>query len=462
MTSAQTDNRIEMINGAPVFRLRDRLLPLVSLSELLQISDWDKTDNEMVDALPQPSNDLDAPVESETVDESGEIVPAAPIEELNGADINADATLGKNQYIVVTQVGAYDFGIIVDKVFDTEEIVVKPVANILRDLDLFSGNTILGDGTVIMILDPNGIARATGEIETADSMDMATADVHESSKLDKTSLLLFSAYDDSPKAVPLSLVARLEQIKMADIENSGGQMMVQYRDELMPLQLFHPSMDISQSREKPVLVFTDKSRSLGIIVDDIIDIKEERVDLQVNANKPGLQGSAIIDGKATDIIDVIHYLNASYGEWFKDHDDTPFISTRNADGSESSKRVLLVDDSPFFRNMLTPILNVAGYSVTSLESPIAALERCESGEQFDVIISDIEMPGMNGFEFAEKVKTGSNWQDTPMVALTSHATPEDINRGKAVGFEGYVAKFDRDTLLNTLTKTLSNEQGQAA
>ena len=89
---------------------------------------------------------------------------------------------------------------------------------------------------------------------------------------------------------------------------------------------------------------------------------------------------------------------------------------------------------------------------------------CEDGAQFDLIVSDIEMPEMDGFEFAEKVKNNTKWQNTPMVALTSHATPQDIDRGVEVGFSKYIAKFDRDTLLNTLSQTLSENkiQGEAS
>ena len=111
--------------------------------------------------------------------------------------------------------------------------------------------------------------------------------------------------------------------------------------------------------------------------------------------------------------------------------------------------------------MLSPLLSVAGYDVTSLESPHAALKMCERGEAFDVIISDIEMPDMDGFEFAQHVRNNSNWQETPMVALSSHATQQDISRGMEVGFSKYIAKFDKDTLLDTLSQTLA-EQQQAA
>ncbi|MAE52194.1 MAG: hybrid sensor histidine kinase/response regulator [Micavibrio sp.] len=455
MASANGDNRIEMIKGSPVFRLRDHLLPLVTLSNILQIN-------------PEQQAAASA-LHEESVEDSDHASPQEHQSDQSGRTDQASQT-GKsahNHYIIVTQVGNYTFGIIVDKVFDTEEIVVKPVSKILRNIDLFAGNTILGDGSVIMILDPNGVARATGEIDTSKSKAAATAAEalqKDNTSKDKISLLLFSAGDKAPKAVPLSLVARLENIRMDTIERSSGQMLVQYRGSLMPLIPFNTQTSIEDAEEKPVLVFSDKTTSLGLIVDKIIDITEEHIDIQVSNNEPGLMGSAIINNKATDVIDVAHFLNSINKDWYKDHGDEPYGSAKDTVQDNRKRRILLVDDSPFFRNMLTPLLSVAGYEVTTLESPLDALKMCEDGAQFDLIVSDIEMPEMDGFEFAEKVKNNTKWQNTPMVALTSHATPQDIDRGVEVGFSKYIAKFDRDTLLNTLSQTLSENkiQGEAS
>ncbi len=432
MTSTNTENQIEMIKGSPVFRLRDRLLPLISLSDLLKIT------------LPRSHNN------------DGEDNTAENLSDM------------RHKYIVVTQVGGNDFGIIVDRVYDTEEIVVKPVARILKNIELFSGNTILGDGSVIMILDPNGIARQIGEVEGIAEQNTSKALHEQAYHEQKTSLLLFKAGNDTPKAVPLSLVARLENINPQSIEMSSGRMMVQYRDELMPLVKFDAAVNIDSDREKPVLVFADKGHSMGLIVDEIIDITEQHINVQLEGGSGGILGSAIINGKATDVVDVSYFMhNMGGAKWFKDHDDTPYASANkagNAAGGNGAanghgkKRVLLVDDSVFFRNMLAPLLSVAGYDVTSLESPHQALKMCDSGAHFDVIISDIEMPDMDGFEFAEKVRENSSWKAIPMVALSSHATEQDIDRGLEVGFSKYVAKFDRDTLLSTLSQTLKEHQ----
>lgn len=442
MVSEHGDNRIEHIKGSPVFRLRDRLLPLISLSDILGLSK--KKLDILLDPEEKKQTKASAGSKKKNIDETEETLVKSE---------------RKNVYIVIAQVGGYEFGIIVDKVFDTEEIVVKPVSKMLKNLTLFSGNTILGDGSVIMILDPNGIANATGTVEALDSQESAQSEYeHRSDSDKKTSLLLFRIGNQAPKAVPLSLVARLENVKMVDIEYSSGQMMVQYRGTLMPLMPFNSAVDMSMEGDKPVLVFADKVQSMGLIVDEIIDIMEERIDVQINGGQSGLLGSAIINGRATDVVDVAHYLNSINRNWFRDHNDTPFAgngASPVANGKTKS-RVLLVDDSPFFRNMLTPLLSVAGYDVTTLESPHDALELCEKGAHFDVIISDIEMPDMDGFEFAQRVKSEEKWKDTPMVALSSHATPQDIDRGLQVGFSNYVAKFDKDTLLNTLSQTLKN------
>ncbi|MGF7173872.1 hybrid sensor histidine kinase/response regulator [Azospirillum doebereinerae] len=406
--AADSEHTIERLKGTPVLRLRNRLLPLVSLQQLLKLDDA-------------------AEAAKKTEDET---------------------------FIVVTQVGTYTFGIMVDRVFDTEEIVVKPVAPILRHIEMFSGNTILGDGSVIMILDPNGIASATGEMAMAETAGREAAAVQTQRKEDKMALLLFRAGDSAPKAVPLSLVARLEDVDLATVELSNGLPMVQYRGKLMPLVPIDPNFTLASEGRQPVLVFADGDRSMGLIVEEIVDIVEEKLNVQLAAERPGLMGSAIIAGKATEVIDAGFFLTQAYKDWFGSAANEGFEE-------EKLQRVLLVDDSPFFRNLLTPLLSVAGYDVTAVENAGDALALCEAGEDFDVIVSDIEMPGMSGFDFAEAVRHGSRWHRVPMVALSSHASPRDLDRGRIAGFNDYVAKFDRDALLYALQQTLTEQKGAA-
>ncbi len=402
--STESDNSIEMINESPVLRLRDRLLPLVSLQTLLRLEDGEEEN----------------PTEDDEV------------------------------FIVVTQVGTYTFGIIVDRVYDTEEIVVKPVAPILRNIPYYSGNTILGDGSVIMILDPNGIAAASGQAAAVAPTTAAEAAAAHGTGEETTSLLIFRAGGDELKAVPLALVARLEEVDMSDVEHSHGQSVVQYRGQLVPLVPFDMGHMWKDSGRQPILVFTEGDRTMGLVVDEIVDIVDDKLNIELVANQSGLLGSAVINGKATDVIDAGFYLTQAFADWFGGRDTEAFAS------ESERKRVLLVDDSPFFLNLLSPMLSVAGYRVTAVQSAEAALELKESGAQFDAIVSDIEMTGMNGFEFAERIRSDSDWGAVPLVAMSSHATPKDFERGREVGFTDYVAKFDREALVQTLAQTLEN------
>jgi len=400
--SANSEHRIERVHGTPVLRLRNRLLPLVNLERLLQLD----TDKE--------------------------------------ASTSADA------FIVVTQVGAYTFGIMVDRVFDTEEIVVKPVAPILRHLSLFSGNTILGDGSVIMILDPNGIATATGEMTAMSDAPVAEQGATQSARGDdKVTLLVFRAGKGGPKAVPLSLVARLEEIDLASVEYSNSKPMVQYREKLMPLIPIDPSIVIGTEGNAPVLVFTDGDHSMGLLVEEIVDIVEDKLKVELTSDNPGFMGSAIIAGRATDLIDAGFFLQQAFGDWFQAG------GARQITEQEARRRVLVVDDSAFFRNLLTPLLSVAGYDSTAVASANEALSMLEAGHQFDVIVSDVEMPGINGFEFAQAIRANPKYAEMPIIALSSHSAPEDFERGRAAGFTDYVAKSDRDALIGSLAQALS-------
>lgn len=405
--TANSEHGIEMINSAPVLRLRDRLLPLVSLKRLLRLAD--------------------------------------------------DTEERQETFIVVTQVGTYTFGIIVDRVFDTEEIVVKPVAPILRNITMFSGNTILGDGSVIMILDPNGIAgSATGESGMVTNAQTAEAQVPREAHADaKTSLLVFRAGGDDLKAVPLALVARLEELDVKDIEHSHGKPMVQYRGQLMPLVSIDGSTSFRDEGRQPVLVFSDREHTMGLVVDEIVDIVEDRLKVELSAGSTGIIGTAVIAGKATTIIDAGYYLPQAFGDWFGRNDKE--FGTLDV----HQPRILLVDDSPFFRNLLTPLLSVAGYEVIAVDGADRALALREQGNEFDAIISDIEMPGMSGFDFADAVRSDPRWAQVPLVALSSHATEKDFERGRQVGFNDYIAKFDRDALLQSLASTIATAKGAA-
>ena len=396
------EHRVERIKDTAVLRLRDKLLPLTRLSQLLGIDGG--------------ARDI----------ESG--------------------------FIVVTQVGSQSFGIVVDGVFHTEEIVVKPLSSKLRHIAMFSGNTILGDGSVIMIVDPNGVAQSLGSTVTSQAdTDDAAAARHAAVDENTTSLLVFRAGSSQLKAVPLSLVTRLEEIDARKIELSNGRHMVQYRGQLMPLVSMNESVRVKSEGAQPLLVFSDGARAMALVVDEIVDIVEDRLDIQVAGDDSGVLGSAIIKGQATEIIDVGHFLPLAFEDWFRNKEQAKRVARPS---------LLLIDDSPFFRNMLSPVLQAVGYDVTAAASAPEALAMFKDGREFDIVVTDIEMPEMSGFEFAERLRKDPRTADLPVIALSSVVSVEAVERGRQVGFHDYVAKFDRQGLIAALKE--QTDVGRAA
>lgn len=399
-----SSNRIEDIGGAPVLRLRGRLLPLAPLAQML---------------------DLGAP---ELTAELAEGV--APAE----------------RHIVVCETDFDRFGIVVDKVHDTEEVVVKPLAPLLRDNPIFSGNTVLGDGDVVMILDPPGVA-ADVNAEGLNGLDAAEFDrAGADDAQDRTPVLLFRAGPGALKLAPLSTVARLEDVPASAIQQADGRDVVAFRGAMMPLLDLAPR-DPTETAY-PVIVFSDGRRWAGLLVEEIVDIVDVEFKLLLDAREPGSLGGMLVDGASVDAVDVDFHLRRIYPDW---RPEEAAIQRRN--------EILVVDDSPFFRHLLNPLLRQAGYDVTAVDSAATALALKDAGRRFDLIVSDLDMPEMDGFAFAEAVRSSREWRDTPLVAMCE-VGETGADRPEAA-FVNFVGKNDRDALLDSLTDALSVEGGRS-
>jgi len=399
----KSEYRIEKINHSPVMRLRDRLLPLVRLSKVLELTD------------------------------------------------DANEEYLTNCYVVICNVGGFDFGVVVDRVFDTEEIVVKPVAPVLQEIDIYGGCTILGDGSVIMILDPNGLARHTGDVHTENTAAGTEEKVSRRFSQKEIGFLLFySNGSDVPKAVPLDLVARLEEIEQEKIERqSSGAMVVQYRGDLM--RLITLGGEIGEPDENgiyQVVVFNYDGRMIGLVIDEIIDTVQERLDIKMPSKESHIIGSMVFHGRTTEVVDTGHILSEAIGEMLKDEGDG------DGETGASGRTILLVDDSPFFRNLNAPYLSARGFSVITAEGPTEAFRIMEGLDGLDLIISDIEMPDMSGIEFARSCKEQDNYSTIPMIAYTSNMRADMVKEGMTAGFKAYVSKTDREGLLREVSSIL--------
>jgi len=393
---------VEHVHGAQFYRLRDTLLPLVSLHSLLR---------------------LDGPPPSDTYN------------------------------VVVCQVGEARFGLVVEEVFDTQEIVVKPVGRLVKHLQAYAGCTITGDGRVIMILDTAGIAtmaHIAAQDEEHDAKKQARAIAQDDAK---ESVLLFDAGLQALQAVPLSLVARLEEFPLSTIEEADGQFLVQYRGSLIPILAATPGMDMHAKDPRPVIVFSDRNRTMGVAVDEIRDIVEAHITLQRKASRPGVLGVAVIADRATEVIDTDWFLRRAHGDWHVQVDST----TSRA----KAPQVLLVDDSRFFLGLIAPLLRTAGYTVATALDGKDAIVRFERGERFDLVLSDIDMATVDGVELARTIKANPQWNDPVLIALTARSSAEDRERGLAAGFNHYLTKLDRELVIATMRDALATVRAAA-
>ncbi|MCH8520548.1 chemotaxis protein CheA [Glycocaulis sp.] len=339
---------VESMNGAKMIRLRNRLLPVVSLNGVL------------------------------------------------GKAESGDGTL--NGYVVVIEATGRKLGVVVDDVLDTEEIVVKPLSAQLRNISIFSGATLLGDGSVIIILDPNGLSNELAHSgEEVVSEDEASA---QAAAADRQRLLLVRTGEDDVKAVPVSLITRLEEFEASAIEVSDARHVVQYRGRLLPLAHASGVDEFKREGRHPVLVFSEEGRAAGVAVEEILDVVEETLDLQMGSERPGVIGSAIIKGRATEVLDIAWHMERAWSG----------APQRPARAGRHS--ILLVEPDAFARRMMAPLLAAAGYDVTVVSGLHEARDAAQMGAQYAAIVGD---PGV-----LDTLSSEGYWTQVPRLGVGEH------------------------------------------
>ncbi len=387
----ESEHRIETVQGAPMLRLRDEVLPIADLHELLGLSARQEPDSEKL--------------------------------------------------VVVMRVAASTFGLIVQSVEDVQEIVVKPLGTSLAHLAVYSGQTILGDGSVVLILDSGGIAEALG-LERATDYRQARREPPSAPRSARTRVVLLRAGDGARKALPLSLITRIESVDSAAIERTGAGYVLRHRGQLMPLLPAAESVAPAHANQ-PVLVIGYGGETMGLLVDEIIDIVEDPLDIQISQGGPGVIGTAEFGGVVAELLDLTHFIRIA----------RPDSTTR---GVNHKFQIMLVDDRQFFRDMLTPVLSAAGYFVTTLGSAREALALLEKGVHYDAIVTDTDMPEMDGYTFARAVRAKTGRRRTPIIALAPQANNKTMQAAQASGIDAIAGKFDRRMLLDVLADTLDN------
>jgi two-component system, chemotaxis family, sensor kinase CheA len=446
ISPAQVKNTIDRRGTAQVMHLREKLLPLTRLSDVLGLSSRnDRTPDTEAFRSDRQQNKFDRQVQVNG----------------NGACRDRDRYRTRDPRfiaqsffnIVVVDAGDFHYGLIVDKLLDTEEIVVKPLGRHLKNCKAYAGATIQGDGRVALILDIPGISKI---------MDLAAVQKQvgerETRKKQETpknfqSLLIVRNAPREQFAIPLGLVTRIEKINKKQIKIAGGRKNIKYRGENLPLCSIEEVAEV-RPREDPdhffVVVFLVGSQEIGLTVSKIMGIVD--VDVRIDEKKslqPGILGSMTIMNETTSLIDLTDLAERLMPEG---------IVCAKAAKTRGDKKntILVVEDSKFYRNQIKKVLEDGGYHVVLAEDGLLGLEALEKYRQeIKLVLTDINMPRLDGLGLTEEIRKDRRFEKLPVIAVTSLAGKAHEKKGYSAGVDEYLIKFNRQQVLERIEHYLT-------
>ncbi len=453
--AAQVKEKIETVGDAAVVRLRGELLPLLNLSEMLGIErTYTDSKGKKVHRDRRESTADRRSKHHLTTEDALSDAPDAPPVEREKKDRRYHAASAIN--IAVVSAGAFKYGLIVDQLHDSEEIVVKPVGRHLKKCAAYAGATIMGDGKVALILDISNLAQMADLSTIFEAGQVAkAAEAAAAAAKDQVALLTFKNGEKEHFAAPLNLVERIERIQTSDIEQIGNKKVVQYRGGALPLYELAQVADfspLSQKEQQEVIVFKVKDRELGLMVTPPIDAMELSLDIDPSTLKQtAISGSMIINGHTTLLVDIFEMIKTLNPDWFVQEAN---VAAEMAKDGE--KIILFAEDSAFFRNQVKGFIEEDGFKVIEAEDGLIAWELLkERVDEIDLVLTDLEMPNMDGFEFTKRIKENPEYAHLKVIALTSLASEAHIEKGKTVGIDDYQIKLDREKLMKTVRKHLN-------
>jgi two-component system chemotaxis sensor kinase CheA len=438
----------------PALVVQDRnetfALPQISLVELVRLDSTNE--NGKIEKL----------YDSEFLRLRGELIPVyrlADILKLKNKSNETSPTLVESDpeivNIVVLNAEGKTYGLIVEQIQDTEEIVVKPLSPELKKLSFFAGATIMGDGRVALILDALGFYNFAdkGHGNKIEKMNQELNAVSDTNNADSQELLICELGDHRNYAFPLVLVNRLEEFKSTQIEWTGDQPIVKYGSFPMPLinvesylKLKGNSVLENCHTQKevlvPCIVVKIRNHLFGFVVNEIKDISVTDSSIFSDSiDRQGLLGTVFINEKSITILDIhtiLEQLNIG----------------KNLFGNKAIKkkgRILMVEDSPLYRKIQSDFLEDQGYDVVLAVNGQEALEILNNDQKFNLIISDIEMPVMDGWTFTETLrKSGGNFSNIPILAVSSRVSPKDKEKSQTSGFNEHIEKLNKDEIIKTI------------
>ncbi|TWU63294.1 chemotaxis protein CheW [Crateriforma conspicua] len=408
----QTDGkekRIDHVGNAEVLHLRGALIPLVRLADIL--------------SLP-PAENSEEP----------------------------KSTVQQDDQIVVVESGRVRFALAVDRVLDSEEIVVKPLGRHLANLPLLAGSTILGDGRVAMILDAAGIAGSVQLSLDAESQDdRGDSQTDGESLIDKHRMVLLSVSQDDHFALPMDIVSRIERVAVTDIDNLGSQMVLKYRGGTLPLVTIDSVVsvtEVDQTDTVHVIVFKVYGHEAGLVAPHLNDICECSISLDSDRGRePGVAGITVIEEQSTRLLDLYGLTELARPEWFEGNNELD---------ADRPAELLVCEDSAFFRNFLVRFLEDEGHNVTSCEDGEEGwITLNENPQKYDLLVTDVEMPELDGIELTRRIRGSENLSHLPVIALTSLADEASTKRGFEAGVSDYQVKMNKPELKSSIQTQLS-------
>jgi two-component system, chemotaxis family, sensor kinase CheA len=450
--SSQVKERIQVVGDAEVVVLRGDLIPLVRFTNILGIA------NTYIDPV-TGKREIDRRNRIADRRSTKKLLTGEVINNYQSDDEKFNRKPDDRRYhatsdlnIVIIASGLLQYGLVVGQLHNSEEIVVKPLGRHLKGLQEYAGATIMGDGEVALILDATGIALKS-EISSVSAAGSRGKNIDDAAALmsDGTqSFLLFNNQIDEQCALPLDLVQRVESITADQIENKGGKRTMQYRGSSLPLvQLSDVAAvdPIPLDQEIAVVVTTVADHTIGLLGIMPVSVLESDAIIDTSTHRQiGIAGSSIVDGKTLLIVNIFEIIDTLHPEW---------SVVKQAAVSTDKGTILIAEDSDFFRAQIERYIQEEGFEVIACTDGLEAWKYLDSKKQkIRLVVTDVEMPNMNGLELCKKIRNDSRYESVPVIALTSLASEDDEARGKEAGVTEYQVKLDRDRLIDGINTIL--------
>ncbi len=435
-------NRIETVHGREVFKLRDKVIPLVHLEDIL--------------GIPRTYAAPDGTAAPERREKLADRRAREPLSFLDERRRKLDRRM-RTELLIVLHYKQNWFGVLVDRIVGTEEIVVRRPPELLKGRRVFAGSTILGNGTVSLILDIGGMVEMA-HLDFADRSRALSAHIGRSSLPEvEQRVVVFTYAEGEYFAIPVNLLSEVDRCSIDEVRKVGSREFIQRHGasvpllrlekllNVTPLDISHGSFVVlTPSRlAYPTAIVAGKICGTLVLGEDI-NTKE--------ANEKGVMGTFFRDGRLINLIDIYSLLQKSDPDHY--HCDVQ-ADLQNC-------RILLAEDQLFFRQLVVQYFRSHG--IRSVKAVVNGREAIDELGQnptgYDVIVSDIEMPVMNGYQLVSMIKSDPRLAKIPVMALTSLEGEANVQKGFEAGFDAYEIKLDKDKVLRCLDRLLASKGGR--